>query len=216
MEAIAPAQERIRKEVTVGALEVSRVYESSFQKENTLTAELKQTIETKSFYPAKSVTSSLKDNPFAMADFGFGETEPYIGKETRVTWIDVPLGSTVESVVAKLQALPNANLYKILSSKPILSDNQVYAIKSGVTSLEVIADNQAVRYPKDTPKAGQLVLDANGKSQFRVVNFRAAGSPDADYRDNIPENTFTTAIMARELAGVTSMNATMTGAQEVL
>lgn len=42
---------KIRKEVSKSEINVSRVYSSDYQKEGTLTAELKQTIKTTSFYP---------------------------------------------------------------------------------------------------------------------------------------------------------------------
>lgn len=39
----------VRKEITVAPIEVSRVYSGNYQKEGTLTAELKQTVKTITF-----------------------------------------------------------------------------------------------------------------------------------------------------------------------
>ena len=74
----------IRKEVSVSGIVVSRVYKSDFQKDGTLTAELKQTISTDSFYPSKSVSNSMQGNIFAMEDFGFTE-QKFENNETTFT-----------------------------------------------------------------------------------------------------------------------------------
>jgi hypothetical protein len=196
-------ESRIRKEVTVAPIMVARVYKASYQKDNTMTAELKQTIETLSFYPTKSVSNELKDNPFSNAQLGISEGEPYKAKETRVTWIEVPVDSTVESVQEKLASLPEANIYKILANHPVISSSQDAGIKAGLTTLDIIADGQAVRYGKDHPQAGQLVLQ-NGKPQFRVTYFKVAGSPDVDMRTEDPADFYATEKMKGELTAVTT------------
>ena len=199
MEAIvATPESRIRKEVNVSPIVVSRVYKASYQKDNTMTAELKQTITTKSYYPTKSVSNELKDNPFSNAQLGITEGEPYVQNETRVTWIEVPMDSTVESVQNKIATLPDANIYKILANKPILSSNQKAGIAAGLTTIDIIADGQAVRYSKDHPQAGKLVLH-NGKPQFRVTYFKALGSPDMDMRTPETADFYATPTMKAEL-----------------
>lgn len=196
-----------RKEVQKLALEVSRVYKSDFQKEKTLTAELKQTVVTKSFYPSKSVSSNLSDNPFSNEAFGFKDQE-YESKEVRVVWIDVPENSTVDSVKATLANLADATLYKILANKPILSDNQIYGIKAGLTTQDAIGDKQAVRYPKTHAQADQLILDSLGKPQYRGIYFKTSNQEDVDMRTMDPADFYATATMKAELAGaMTSINA---------
>ena len=71
-----------RVEKTYAGLEVVRIYTSDYQKEGTKTAELKQTVTTKSYYPTKSVSSNLSENVFDTKDFGFEEKE-YERKSTR-------------------------------------------------------------------------------------------------------------------------------------
>ena len=83
----------IRKEVKTSSIAVSRVYAANYQKEGTLTAELKQTITVDSYYPAKSVSNSFQDSLFPTKAFGF-EEKNYTAEETRVAWIPVPAGST--------------------------------------------------------------------------------------------------------------------------
>ena len=200
---VATPESRIRKEVNVSPIVVSRVYKASYQKDNTMTAELKQTITTKSYYPTKSVSNELKDNPFSNAQLGITEGEPYVQNETRVTWIEVPVDSTVESVQAKLATLPNANIYKILANRPILSSSQQAGIDAGLTTTDIIANGQAVRYSKDHSQAGKLVLH-NGKPQFRVTYFKSLGSPDMDMRTSDPADFYQTPAMKIELAGITT------------
>ena len=197
-----PTQDqRVRKEVSKGALEVSRVYAADYQKEGTLTAEIKQTITTKSYYPSKSVSNNLQDNPFNTSEFGFSENE-YTAQETRVVWVDVPVGSTVESVAAKLASLPDANLYKMLANKPILSDNQLYAIGAGLTTKDIIADKQVVRYPTGHPQAGQIILDPQGKVQYKATYFKTTAMADQDLRTADVNDYYATPNMNVELAGI--------------
>jgi hypothetical protein len=194
-------ENRVRKETSKSGLEVARVHATSYQKEGTLTAEIKQTITTKSYYPSKSVSNNMQDNPFSTAEFGFSEQE-YVANEKRVAWVDVPLGSTVESVVAKLATLPTANIYKILANHPILSNNQQYGINAGLTTKDAIADKQAVRYPEGHPQAGALILDATGKPQYKSNFFKSEAKEDEDLRTTDPADFYATATMKVELAGV--------------
>lgn len=194
------AQERIRKEVSKSPISVSRVYTSDYQKEGTLTAELKQTVTTKSFYPSKSVANSLQDNIFSMADFKFEEQE-YTNNEVRVAWIDVPVGMTVEQVTAKLQTNPNAGLYRILSNKPIISDTEQYAIDSAEleVNLDTFANRQAVRFPNGHPQEGELAFDTNGKIQYRRVAFSVAGIEDKDIRTSEPSDFYASPELEAEI-----------------
>jgi hypothetical protein len=59
---VSNTDNKVRKTTIKGELEISRVYAASYQKEGTLTAEIKQTVTTKSYYPSKSVSSNFQDN----------------------------------------------------------------------------------------------------------------------------------------------------------
>ena len=191
---------KVRKEISKGNLEISRVYAASYQKEGTLTAEIKQTVTTKSYYPSKSVSSNMQDNPFATSDFGFSEQE-YSSDERRVVWIDVPTDSTEATVAEKLASLPTATIYKVLANHPILTDNQNYAIGAGLTSIEAIADKQAVRYPDGHPQEGSLILN-NGKPQYKATFFKTTAKADEDMRTADPADFYATPEMRVELSGV--------------
>lgn len=174
----------IRKEHVKSKIVVSRVYTSEFQKEGTLTAELKQTIATKAYYPSKSVTNSLNDNIFSTTDFGFSEQE-FSTTETRVAWIDVPLGSTIESVQTRIDAMKDLTLYRIMSNKPIIADTEQYAIDSPELNVTVdtIANRQVVRYPDNhETNPGEIILDVHGKVQYRRIAFSKTLKEDQDKR----------------------------------
>lgn len=196
--------ERIRKEVSTTGLSVSRVYNSDYQKEGTQTAELRQTVTTKSYYPSKSVSNNMQDNIFGASEFGFEEQE-YVNNENRVAWIDVPMNTTPEQVLEKLKSFPNANLFRVLSNEPILTDNQVYAIKEGLTTKDVFANRQVVRFPegaKDDAGAdigGQIALDPNGKPQYRSIFFSNTGKADMDKRTD-DEHYYASQEIADELS----------------
>jgi hypothetical protein len=192
-------ENRVRKETSKSGLEVARVHATAYQKEGTLTAEIKQTITAKSYYPSKSVSNNMQDNPFSTAEFGFSEKE-YVATEKRVAWVDVPTGSSVESVIAKLATLPNASIYKILANHPILSDNQQYGINAGLTTKDSIADKQVVRYPEGHPQAGALILK-DGKPQYKATFFKSEAKEDEDLRTADPADFYASATMRVELAG---------------
>lgn len=193
---------RIRKEVSKSAIVVSRVYKSDYQKKDTLTAELKQSVKTVSHYPTASISNSLQDNIFGMSDFGFQE-KPFENTETRVAWIDVPVGSTVESVTAKIATIPGAGLYRALSNRPIIADTEKYAIESSEldVSLDTFANRQVVRYPAGENENG-LALDTNGKVQYRRIAFTAKGAADVDVRTADPADYYASEEIEQELQGV--------------
>lgn len=182
-------EERIRKEVSKSGLEVTRVYKSEWQKEGTLTAEIKQTVKTSSFYPSKSVSNDMQDNVFVTKDFGFKD-QIFENEETRIAWMDVPANSTIETVVAQLKQFPNATLYRVLSNKPILTSDQKYAVEAELTTVDIIGARQVVRYPESHSQAGSLVLDPNGKPQYRQVFFKASAIEDIDSRTAEPSDFY--------------------------
>lgn len=188
----------IRKVSVKNPLTVLRVYKSEYQKKNTLTAELSQNVTTTSYYPSTSVSNSLSDNIFDTKDFGFAETE-YKNEEKRIAWIDVPENSTVESVTVTLAKFPKAELYKILSNKPVLTEQEKYAINDPLlvnATIEVFASRQAVR-TSDL----KLAL-TNGKIQYRRIAFSKEGMSDKDERTSDVNDYFVTAELAAEINNV--------------
>lgn len=179
---------------------VERVYKNKYQKEGTETAELKQIVETKSSYPTKSVTSSLQENIFdAKQDFNFATTE-YENVGTRVAWLDVPEGTPIEQVQERIAKYPEARIMQILSSHPILSDKQKYAVESGLTTVETIAESQVMRYPTGAEKAGQIILDDLGRPIYRGTYFRTTAVKDQDLRSQDEKDFYLSETLQAELS----------------
>lgn len=204
----APVQTKevvgVKKSVKRAALEVSRVYKSDWQKEGSLTAELKQKHITTSSYPSKRVENNMQDNIFATEEFGYEDTN-FSNEKTLVAWIDVPENSTVESVVAKLASFPEASIYRVISNFPILHSGQVSQINRLITegkqaeALDLknsIANRQVIVYGQDTEdglhKAGELILDSLGKPQFKADYFSTTLREDIDDKDNKPDSFYVT------------------------
>lgn len=176
----------IRTQVTKGPITVDDIHVSDFQKDGTESAQLRQVINVKSFYPSKRVDNNMQDNMFSLDEFGFEETE-FESIENRVAFTDVPKGTTVETVLARIAANPTACLYKVLSNEPIITDNQEFAIQQGLRTKDEFANTQVVRYPEGTVKdnidvSGQIVLDKNGNVQYRRVFFSMKAKEDIDNR----------------------------------
>ena len=190
----------IRKETSLSKLEVAKVYKSDYQKEDTLTAELKQVVTTLSYYPSKSIANSLNDNIFSMSDFGFKENPPFENKETRVAWIDVPLDSTVESVQKQLGNFPDGTLYKMLSNYPIVTQEEQHAIDNPDfdIDLDVFAKKQVVRHSQASETPGELAL-VNGKVQYRRIAFSKTKTEDIDTRTTDPTDFYATPQIQAEL-----------------
>ncbi len=208
-----PSGTPIRKEITVGKITVDDVHIGDFQKEGTLTAQLRQVITTKSFYPSKKVDSNMQDNVFGTDEFGFTEQE-FVSVENRVAFMDVPVGTTKEQVQTKLDGFSKANLYRVMSNKPILTDNQNYAISQNLRTMEQFAETQVVRYPEGTTKniggtdvdvSGNIVLDKNEKVQYRRVFFYSTGKADQDLRTADKTDVYLTPEIEAELTGASTL-----------
>ena len=180
------ASNAIKTTVTKSSISVAEVKVSDFQKAGTKTAVLKQTVNTKSIYPSKSVSSDMQDNIFGMQDFGFEEQE-FDSSRTNVAFLDVPENATVESVTTQLNKFPGATLYRVMSNEPILTDKQKYAISQGLKTMDEFANSQVVRYGEGSGNAGELLLDSNGKVQYKAVYFSTKPKEDIDLRTSSDE-----------------------------
>lgn len=203
--AIPASNNGIRKESTASPIECTRVYDNEFQKAGTHTAELKMVINTVSYYPSKKVDSNLNATLFNASDFGFTE-KSYPSKETRMAWILVPVGTTIEQVQTQLASVPGATIYKVMSNAPILDDNQKFAVGSGLRTLDQFADSQVVRHgdtkPDGTPNpdAGKLIKDSNGNPFYRRTMFWLSKREDADLRTSDATKHFLSSAIKAELA----------------
>lgn len=194
----------IRHEISKGALTLDKIYKGDYQKEGTMTAQIRQVVNTKSFYPSKKVESSLQAGLFKAEDFGF-EAKEFESNETRVAWVLVPVNATEPEIKAKLEAATTngACIYRVLSNKPILDENQVYGIEQKLTTMDNFANTQAVRFPDGHPQAGQLTLDKAGNVQYRRTFFWESKMEDQDGRGK--GEPYLSPELKAELAGASVM-----------
>ena len=195
-----------RTEVLRTPVAFDSMYKGDNQKAGTLTVQLRQKVQTNSFYPSKKVGSDMNDSLFSAADFGFAE-QKFESIENRVAWIMVPTSKTEEQVKAMLATAveKGACIYRVLDSKPILDDNQKYAVASGLRTMDEYAATQAIRYPKGsedsigTDISGQLVTDKAGNVQYRRTFFSATPKEDVD--DRAADRVYQSAAIKAELQG---------------
>jgi hypothetical protein len=73
--------------------------------------------------------------------------------------------------------------------------------------MDVIANSQVIRYPENYAEkpelAGKLILDPNGKVQYRGVYFRTTKVADQDLRTANPADFYASAEIKVELMGAT-------------
>lgn len=184
-ESVMVAQPGIKRSTSKGVLTFDAekgLYKSNHQKDKSLTAQIRQTITTISEYPSARISDSLSGNIFSEEEFGF-DSQIFNSVENRVAWIDVPEAWTPAQVAERLATFPNANLYKILDNKPILTNEQINAIERKLRTYDKFAEAQAIRYPEDhATMPGNLIVDRNGKIQYRGVYFAPEGKADVDNR----------------------------------
>lgn len=207
----------ITKNVVKSAITVDKISASENQKAGTLTAQLRQVITTNASYPSKRVGNEKQDSLFGTAEFGF-TTQDFSSVENRVAFMHVPVGTTAEVVLAKLAQAPQSCLYKELSNKPIITEDQNYSITVGQNTLESFANTQVVRYP-DSPAVaenlrGKIILDNNGKVQYRRVFYSSTPKEDVDGRTADVADAFISGEIQAELASMQS-NATIVNEQKL-
>jgi len=198
--------------ISKGAITVDKVEASQYQKNKTLTATLRQIFKNVFTYPEAQVSNNMQDNLFKAEDFGF-DMKSIERDENRVAFIDVPMNSTVESIAALLTKNATACLYKVLSNQPILTDNQKRAIESVdiPLTLDDVANSQVVRYPENAKDkegnsiANDLILDKNGKVQYRAVFFKTTPTADIDNRNADPSDFYASPEISAEV--LTALNA---------
>jgi hypothetical protein len=196
----------IPQSVTYSDITVDKVEVGMYQKDGTLTAQIRQTVTTISNYPSKQVDSDKQGGLFATEDFGF-TSQPFTNTENRVAWIPVPVGTTLEQVQAKVTAanLQGATIYRVMSNQPILDKNQKNAVAIGLgdVTLDTFANRQIVRYPAGTEQEGQICLDANNKVQYRRTFFWNTPLEDQDLRSADPADVYMSPEITLELSANT-------------
>ena len=130
-----------------------------------------------SVYGLKNGASSLDSQIFPAK--AFGEGEKYTNENKRVFFLNVPESfDTIEKVQEHLKKYPNLHLYRILSTKPILSNEDIAAINNGKLSLDTKANQQIVRNNE-----GKIVA-FEGKPQYKRIGVSTEFREDEDLRNS--------------------------------
>lgn len=168
---------QVTKKVSLGKLSIDSVKASKYQKAGTLTVQFRQIITTVSTYPSTNISDGISDNLFAMNEFSIGEGKSYTNTETRIAWINVPEGATVQVLQSKIDNLIATGktpcIAKKVSNYPILSENQEVAITKGFKTMDDFANSQVVRYGNNHANAGALILDSDGNPMYKRTYFKA-------------------------------------------
>ena len=155
--------------------------------------------EVKIFYPKARMSSDRQANLFSDEQLGIEYNDAVI--QNRVAFMKVTENVTEEMIRTELAKYPNAKIYKELSNHPILSDNDKTAIANGILDEDTLAEKQVARYSENhDTKPGQLILDKNGKIQYRRLDIDWKGEKDdVDNRTEDPTDVYLTASIEKEL-----------------
>ena len=171
------------KNIQKSRVVVEMLKRGDFQKNGTITAVLRQRVLIHATYPSISIDNDKQSNPFTIGEFsGAGAGQSHNSRENRVAFIDVPVGTPIATIQAKIAT--DAQLYRIMSSEPVLTNNHVNAIERGLTSKDEIAKSQVARFPQGDPNAGSIIADKtnNKPVQYRKVFFWNGPKADEDLR----------------------------------
>lgn len=130
----------------------------------------------------RSANNSRTNSFFKDEDFG-EELKTVTYPSKRVAWINVPEGSTVESIQALCNAAPNARCYRVLSFDPmdIMTDGQRAAWND--PSKYDFSRDEWVEKRMVRNLDGEIVLDpVFGKPMYRQSFFDKDGREDIDLR----------------------------------
>ena len=141
-------------------------------------AQLRQVVTTT--YPSVRVGNSKSDSLFAVDAFNLPAGQSF--ESTRVTWTNVPNGTTVEQVTEILAATPNARIYRQISHKveDVMTDEQKQAVTAGLRTIEEFQDQLRVRRVNEN--TGEIE-EIEGKPQYRQNFFSKTAKADEDFRN---------------------------------
>lgn len=137
---------------------------------------LRQTVT--STYPGVRPGNSLSSSLFDSADFGATEQ---VFTNDRTALVKVPKGSTEEDVQAKIDALENPKLYRIMSlnHEDCMTEEQKSASAQGISDLTI--EDYKERLLAKNPETEEPLL-YNGEQFYRAVYFSSTPVEDVDLR----------------------------------
>ena len=177
-----PEASRIKKVDSEVTVELIKPHISNDKKEQ---AQIR--MEVKTTYPEAGVGNSLNDSIFGVDEFGFGDGQDYV--EKRVGWIDIPKGTHIDKVRAQLKLYKQARIYRVMSLEPILTDQQIRAMETGISKYIDDAGNEQLVDMDYYRRTQAVIIQETGEQvfyknmpQYRVTAFSINGKADVDLR----------------------------------
>lgn len=160
---------------TFSTISVDGINQSPYNP-NKFSAQVRQQVTTT--YPAMRVGNSKTGGLFDLSEFNIPDGQSYTS--TRVAWIPVPAGKTVEEVVAQLATRPDARIYREISFNlaDVLTDEQIGAVNAGLTTMSVLEEKLRVR-KVDTDGT---ISEIDGPRQYSQNFFNPTATADIDHR----------------------------------
>jgi len=158
---------------TFGPITVDSVAVHTY-KPNISQAQLRQVVTTT--YPSVRIGNSKTSNLFSLDAFNLPDGQSF--DSTRVTWINVPNGTTVEQVQAALAAKPQSRIYRQISFKveDVMTAEQRQSVGAGLRTIAEFQDQLRVRKTDGT--------EIEGPAQYRQNFFADTAKADDDFRGN--------------------------------
>ena len=143
-------------EVTLGKVTVDSVGPHPFHEGERDQAQIRQVYIT--HYPSSRPNSSLVEDLFEISEFGLESSLD--AENVRVTWIDIPLGTTQQQVEAQLEKFQESTVYRILGDdvRQVMTAGQMHAAHS----------DEYPDYDTDKAKRKHVVMRVNQKSGLPV------------------------------------------------
>lgn len=155
-----------------GKITVDSVEEHKF-KADMDSAQIRQIVTTT--YPSGRIANSKSDSLFDVDDFDMEEGASF--SSTRVAWLNVPKGTTVAEVKAKLRAMPDARIRREIANdvELVLTEEQLNAVS-----------NEEIDYSLEKAEESHRICDKDGDAiepaQYSQNFFSIKGEVDGDYR----------------------------------
>ena len=201
------------KVITYQPITIDNIKTSQFTKKGTLTAQIRQQVITKTSYPAVNTNDGVTSDIFAGEFENVGIGKEYSNTENRVAFITVPDTCTVQMLQNKLNGLVQAGkqpvIMKIVSNRPILTDNQKASIASQLKTMDDYANTQAIRFSKHNTEgnANKLILDDNQNVLYKRTFFQADKVADVNTCD--PNDTYVSPQLEEEMKAVLITNSVL-------
>lgn len=125
------------------------------------------------------------------------------GRRTAILVVPDKPEATIKAIQNEIDTCAEARITMAVDNQPLINVTDVEALSDSnhPLSLDTLANEQIIRFPKGHPLEGQLVFDANGKVQYRKTAFSFEGKPDEDFREARKEHIYMSPEIEAEVNG---------------